>query len=87
MLEHAANRLPLIVATVVGHRSICVYDDEHDDIAQFFEATNAFIAKVRLRHAGLFAEQECGQACASTTASVTWLAWGYGCLQLRSLLE
>lgn len=23
-----------------------MYDDEHDDIAQFFEATNAFISKV-----------------------------------------
>lgn len=48
-VTHVVNASPIVPCfhrKRLRYRSICVYDDEHDDIAQHFAATSAYIAKV-----------------------------------------
>lgn len=49
-VTHVVNASPIVPCfhrKRLRYRSICVYDDEQDDIAQHFAAAIAFIAKVR----------------------------------------
>ena len=49
-VTHVVNASPIVPCfhrKRLRYRSICVYDDEQDDIAQHFAAATAFIAKVR----------------------------------------
>jgi protein tyrosine phosphatase (PTP) superfamily phosphohydrolase (DUF442 family) len=67
-VTHVVNASPVVPCfhrRKMRYRSICVYDDEHDDIAQFFEATNAFIAKGR-RKGGVLVHCYAGQSRSST---------------------
>ena len=48
-VTHVVNASPIVPCfhrKRLRYRSICVYDDEQDDIAQHFAAATAFIAKV-----------------------------------------
>ncbi len=48
-VTHVLNASPIVPCfhrRKLRYKNLLVYDDEQEDIAQFFEAANAFIAKV-----------------------------------------
>jgi hypothetical protein len=67
-VTHVVNASPIVPCfhrKRLRYRSICVYDDEQDDIAQHFAAATAFIAKGR-RRGGVLVHCYAGQSRSST---------------------
>lgn len=67
-VTHVVNASPIVPCfhrKRLRYRSIVVYDDEQDDIAQHFAATSAFIAKGR-RRGGVLVHCYAGQSRSST---------------------
>lgn len=67
-MTHVVNASPIVPCfhrKRLRYRSIGVYDDEQDDIAQHFAATSAFIAKVL---AGVAQRSAAGHGCTRTAA-------------------
>jgi hypothetical protein len=60
-VTHVVNASPIVPCfhrKRLRYRSICVYDDEQDDIAQHFASAIAFIAKVWCLRQRLHADME-----------------------------
>jgi hypothetical protein len=79
-VTHIVNASPIVPCfhrKRLRYRSICVYDDEQDDIAQHFAAATAFIAKVLIGTSGRClhmhgrsassASSHCGRGCAGVS--------------------